>query len=951
MRPIRLTLQGFESYKDKTVIDFTKLPEKGLFLITGDTGSGKTSIFDAIVYALFDVSNANDKDDPRNNTNLRSDFADENIPTYVEFEFQNNGKTYRVRRDLEYVRNKQRGPGTTVQAAQAVLEFVDDAGKKPPVTGIKNVTDVVKKILGLDRNQFCQIDMIEQGKFEKLLTSEEKDKQVIFRTLFNTQNYMLFQCRINEMANESEKNVNATSEKIVSLFNDIDIGENDGSEEYAMAKRIKSAAVGDIQSLETLSKYLEKDDSAYASLKDEQRKCVEELTVVSLKIKDAENYNNTIKHIQGNEDKLKNFEADLKVAETRARDIPDLEMTRTSCMEFQVIIENSIPEYESLEKKETELKKKKTDAEDASRRHSEKSEECEKINKDLLSLQSVIDNIRDPQVLISKLDSDIERLRSRIGNLNRFSETNGEYEAESKKLSSYQMNYVSLQKKSNSASSEYASLLSSYNSHIAGVLASSMKIGMPCPVCGSKEHPHPAHLPENAPSETEVNESKMRSDECERKATEAASLASSQNGKVQNILKNLKAIFRDYAKENEDFLNGANADFDSDEDKFDNLSALKLIESEKSKLEKLLAKTKEDLKVQKSNEEKKREAEKKIKSLTEEKEKLEKELSYLLLRKEKLNSEIVVLSKNLKDGKANLQFASLDEAKTHLNNMKQTVDGIDKSIGEINDELNKSRQNVASCNSVIEALKIQLASFKQYDEEALSDEQSKLITRKNSLDDQISKLYNKIENNKKNIGNLRKIVKESEGLRKRANLIRNLADLCQGRRINGNRCSADFESYVQAKYLDRVLKHSNARLRLMTNEKYELCHEKIESGDTSYVLKLFVKDHYTGKTRDVKTLSGGEKFQASLSLALGLADEIQSNSGGLAMETLFIDEGFGTLDANALSKAITILQNLSYNNDKLIGIISHVEELKAKIDDKICVKKDIDGTSHVSYGG
>nr|WP_318711961.1 SMC family ATPase [uncultured Treponema sp.] len=920
MRPLKITITGFESYKDKTEINFEALGNKGLYLISGDTGAGKTTIFDAITFALYGSPSGSE----RSVEMLRSHFADENIPTEVEFEFEANGKKYKVARNPDYERKVFRGSGTTIESASATLTY--ESEKKAPVSGVKAVTEAIENILNLKKDQFCRIAMIAQGGFQKLLLSKKDEKEKIFRELFHTEKYEKLQAILKSEKTTAENNLKDNVKNLSNALARIVVSETDDN--YDKVKEIKLSTYVKDEELKILKDFVHKDEKKVEEIKEELLKLENKIEIANSELQIAETRSNIEKQISASKELLKKKENvfaeacnDLNAAENAAKEVPAMLKNKT-------ILEESLKEYEEIanvqktiddlsdsivfdERKVKVLEKEKVSS----------FEILDEFKKEFSSLKDAGENIVSLNNELEKIFGQQDELKSILSSLKKLNEEKDELCEVQKKSKDANDAFVI-------ANNSYSEIIQLFNLEQAGILAETLKEGIPCPVCGSIEHPNPASKSEKAPSQKEIEKAKKDVEILQGKASELSLDAREKKTVVEK---------------NEESLNGLlKKSFDDLTVNDDDVSGK--VEAKIHELSMKSKEIKERLSKEMNDKSRREELDEKIPELEKE---IDLQFDAISKLKEQISAEKSSLEseeKNLSKKKEKLSYDSLDSAKNELKKLND-------KILKLNDALEKSRKvksdcenDIAGINGTIIGLEEQLGKTNAVDMDKVSRKKSELQKTKEQFEDIRDSLTERKGVNTESVKNIEGLLPKISEANDSFNMISALYEVASGS-SRGKTGKPSLENYVQMKCLDQINRRANLRLKTMTDNKFEL-RRKIEEDGSELGLDLNVKDFYTGRERQVQTLSGGEQFQASLSLALGLADEIQANAGGINLDAMFIDEGFGTLDGDTLNKAMKALEDLSQGN-KLVGIISHVDELESRIPKKIHVKKDDAGVSHV----
>ena len=910
MRPLLLVMSAFGPYAAEEKIDFTVFGRQGLYLISGDTGAGKTTIFDAITYALYGQPSGTKRDGEM----FRSKYAEASTPTFVSLEFEYDGKTYVIRRNPEYLRPKERGEGTTLQSADATL-FLPDGNV---VTGTKNVNARITEILGIDKMQFSQIAMIAQGDFMKLLFSKTDDRQKIFRKIFKTDLFVKLQEALKKNANEIAGQCRAERAGIDQYIDGIECADDSGFRSMTAEAKARRVSIEDV--LDMLKSIIEEDNAAIEGYTAEKTACENSSREKEMLVRKQEEYDKACTRLK--EDTLR-----IEQEGTRLVDLEkSLEEKRALISEAEEMAkeigrtEGMMPRYGQAEALKKEVKEI-TDKISSNLQNLERTESAvadlsnalETLKNELASLENIgeelLKSMQAKEVLI-KRKNDLDALEKTIGSL----------EEKTGVLARYQQALKVRMQERDAAVAEYLAGNSLFMSEQAGILAIDLKEGMPCPVCGSMEHPSKAQLSENVPSQQEVKALKEKADALEDKVNRGFSLCSEQKAKVEAEHDALKTRLSEtmgtdeYTPEVSAEVEKAKSYVRKSITETDGLIAvLKRKNERKAELSRLIPETAGKIDQEKG----------KILTLSASDSAMKAESSAKTLQIEEIIKE--------------LQFKTKEEASAHIRALSVRREQILSDISKAENEVSTCKESIASLKAGIDAVRTQVAEIISIDKEAVIVEKEAADARAAVLDAQIRHTFARIRSNSTILEN---IIRRSDNL---MSLEKELAwKSALSKTANGDLEGKEkvmLETYVLMEYFDRVIARANTRFMSLSGGQYELKRRENASNNKSQSgLELNVIDHYNGSERMVESLSGGEQFKASLSLALGLSDEIQSSAGGIRLDTMFVDEGFGSLDEESLRLAMNTLGSLTEGN-RLIGIISHVPALK-EIDRQILVKKD-----------
>ena len=935
MRPTRLVISAFGPYAEKTVIELDKLGTSGLFLISGDTGAGKTTIFDAISFALFGTASGSSR-------NASGDYAKHfrclnatpDTPTFVDLTFAYAGREYRVVRNPEYERPKMRGEGMTKESASATFYYPEGSGKVGPasrtVSGDTAVTNAVRDIIRVNAEQFSQIAMIAQGDFLKLLLTTTDERIDIFRQLFKTDKFEKLQDAIKKQSLEL-KNMCGESESLACVA----VSHVSCDEKSAFAANIESAKnlaterrIADWgEFCDLLEKVVNEDSASVDTMKNGLDGYAARMTAMNQELGKAKNIENARKSL---DEAKKNHAERLPDLEPLTAALTAAEARRPECEKLQeevTTLRNSLPEYGQLEEARSNIKVKERELARAKESLESRKVDFEKRNSEIQKLEEEFKGLSDAGENKAKLDAQQETLETRKKQLVQVGGTVKELDDAEEALRIAQKEYLDADEKYRQSNEIYEAKNRAFLNEQAGILAETLEEGAPCPVCGSTAHPHKACKSVEAPSQAELEELKRNVakllEAWNTKAGKASKAKAARDAKREELEKKLAELFGECTVE--ECKEKIRAEFDSVRTQ---LQALK----EKLDGENKRAARKEEL-------------EKALPEMREQHEKNRGEIDTLTNKISAAEAELDVLKKNAGDAAKKLPYAGKADAEKVIREKQDAVAAFQDGIKQATDKLNECKENLKELEGQVKSLEGQLKDAPQYNLEELESKCKAISDEQQALTGSWKTVSGRLEQNRRALTEIRGVAEKLGTLLKKRAWVDNLSDT-----VNGTLSGKDkmmLETYVQGAYLDRILRKANTRFLRLSNGKYELVRREQASNKRSQSgLDLNVIDHTCGKQREVKTLSGGESFLASLSLALGLADEVQSSAGGIELDTMFIDEGFGSLDEEILRVAIDTLQNLAGSN-RLVGIISHVEGLENRIDKNVRVQKDANNICRV----
>lgn len=917
MKPIKLTVSAFGPYAGTVELPLDKLGDSGLYLITGDTGAGKTTIFDAITFALYGEASGDNRDPSM----LRSMYATPETPTEVELTFAYGGKLYTVKRNPEYQRPKAKGEGFTTRKAEAELHCPDGR----VVTKVKDVNEAIRDILGIDRNQFSQIAMIAQGDFLKLLLADTKDRQTIFRKIFKTGYYQTLQERLKaesgRLGRECEEAMRSVKQYVSgTLCEETDVL-------HLELDKAKTSDMPTERVLEILAEIVTRDRTQQAKLAAENDEIKQQLEVIhnrlgaAKKLQDAEKQlaaakrayvDKSIELVKKNEalqaENGKQPEDEQLAAESAALkakmggyDVYDTKLRESTALEGQI--------------------QKGTAAYDTSCAQEKSTQE------QLGQLKEELNSLGDAGAKREKLYANRESVKRRQSELQELQQQVKLFRKQQDELAAAQAEYFTTLRYAQRTAEAYQTKYTAFLNEQAGVLAQTLEAGKPCPVCGALEHPRPACKSELAPTQAELTQLKKKADTAQQAAAKASETAGQLKGMTDAKASELEKKRRDLLTD---------CDISQADDRV--VEELRAVAEEMRLLESDIA-----------NEERKVQRKEQLSRTIPEKERLlaalqqrlaesSKNLAAAKGHSEALKQEIAQLVKEL-------PYADKREALKQLDEIDKKRIALRMALAQADTAFRTCEKEVAALEGSIAQLEQQLQNAEPIQVEEETAKQVQLDERQKELAIKLQTLHTRLSVNETAIQNITEITAGLMEKEKQWAWVRALSNTANGN-VSGKE-KIMLETYIQMAYFDRIIERANVRLMVMTGGQYELKRRQAAENNRSQSgLELDVLDHYNGTMRSVKTLSGGESFKASLSLALGLSDEIQSSAGGIRLNTMFVDEGFGSLDEESLRQAIRALTELTEGN-RLVGIISHVAELKEKIDKQIVVTKERSGGSRV----
>lgn len=915
MRPLKLTMSAFGCYADKQTIDFETLGNEGLYLITGDTGTGKTTIFDAVTFALYGEMSG----DNRKAEMLRSKYAQANAETYVELSFQYHDKVYAIKRNPTYIRAKQRGEGTTEQKADAELHLPDGR----IMTKLREVNAKVEEILGINREQFVQISMIAQGEFLKVLHASTEDRIEIFRKIFYTDAYKAFQDQVRKDTNGLAQDIKEQRRDYDYNLGNIQVDAND----YENTQKLSYAKsglvlVGDV--IEWLTQIISADNEVFAANEKLSDEISGKLAEINQRLGQAERDKKARDALKAAQDRLPSETTALSEAEST------LNVEKAKQSEYEVLktqiaeIEQSLPKYLELQNLIDVIKANE-------KKLSVEMKNANDLQKQQASDTPVLEAAKAELKTLADTDAKTEALRAQQVNLttrqSNLSALGVLFESYSKLLSELKFAQTDYATKSTTAKAkreEYEALNKAYLDEQAGILAVELKDGQPCPVCGSTQHPTPAILSSKAPTKTALNKEKKAAEAVESEMLAASTLASNLNGQSDTKRQEIAATIT--------MLLGG---ISFDDAPMALTSALMAVETELLGIGKQLAKQEKRAARKKELDESIPTSESNLVKVAELLGKA-KELTAALTTQ--IGADYKIRDKQLIE----LKFNSEADAKAELSVLTTKKKDYEEALKAAQSVYETTRIKIDSTETEIQTLKVQLGDSQPLNLDMLKQEKDSTENTLRELSENNHIIGTRKSANQTTLNAISKTAEKITEFEARYKWLKEISDTANGD-ISGKE-KIKLETYIQAAYFNRIISRANLRLLQMSNSQFELKRRDVSGKQGQSGLDLNVIDHYNGTERDAKTLSGGESFIAALSLALGLSDEIQNNAGGIRLDSMFVDEGFDSLDDTKLSQAMQALISISQAN-RLIGVISHVAGLDEKIDRKIVVTKERTGGS------
>lgn len=872
MRPIKLIMQAFNSYGRRQEINFSEFGKEGLFLVTGPTGSGKTTIFDGIMYALYGTACSKD----RSADMIRSLVCSPTAETQVSLVFESGGQTYTIIRSPAYVRPAKKGNGEVTVRASVRLELPDQT----VLTRQAEVESQIRDIIGLDKNQFRQVALLAQGDFRQILTGDTSSRMKILRSLFGTDRYEKLEQKLKDQLSSA---VSEEQGLRASLDTAIQSIEGYSPEVF----ELEAFTVWNQEQKHRLVQ-LKQDHS---SLEQSIQEMVREIGRMEEMKRQYDSFQNAAAQLQIWQPRLKAAELEEKRLEAEKTDMEQCRLKAEKIRQaieagqlkekLKISIMQSTEEIDQTAARLCRLQKELKEAEEQERIQTADLHAAQGLEEK----QKQVAHDRELLARASAAENEKKRLEIKAD------QENTVYQQ------ALQSNIEADQKE------QTARTL--YLEGQAGILAQQLHPDQPCPVCGALHHPHPARLLQETPDASSLEELHQQSVQARSRCDEAFTAL---NSTIQELA------------------------------------------AARSRLQALLTSLPEDLSAENLN---RQQAE--LQNALAARDRLEKSIQTLQQQKQQLLQKQEMLHKHLEEAEKkrsraqgqmlqlSFPYASVQEAEAEKKALMQSIEEYEQKQISVQEEKLEALRQCAQAQGILESCSGQKMEDVSQKLATIRLDKAASESGSRKLAATIQDLESTWKHNQKLEDTIAHYQQQHQKQLEVCTEIRELNNAINGASNMNGQGRMDLETYVQAAYYEQVLEKANLRLLEMTDERYELVRRQEASGNSRIGLDLDILDRYCGKVRPASGLSGGESFMASLALALGLSDAIQQSSGGSALDTLFVDEGFGSLDQEALNNAIHTLNTLA--DSRLVGIISHVESIRQLIPAQISVSQDKNGCS------
>ncbi|MCD7809049.1 MAG: SMC family ATPase [Erysipelotrichaceae bacterium] len=1016
MKIIKLTMNAFMTYKDKTVIDFEQMMDHGLYLISGPTGSGKTTIFDAITFALYGCASGSN----RQQAYFRSDFASAKDETYVEMIFELHQKIYTIKRSPTYMRQGYKTP----KQANATLAYDDII-----IEGIKEVNHKINQLLGVDVHQFKQIVMIAQGEFTKLIYASSEEREKVLRHIFHSDSLVTFEKLLQEETRKYKEAYQLSYQSLSTRFSLLDLGEtfkqdkkdfhpsyieqskeeneklhltlkqyeqdynttkqayDDLSKDYYQQKQNNQNLIELKKTQNTYQKLITQEDSMIILKQDiDKLKIIEKNQPIIMTYRQThKEYNDTKESLHKTMTTLDQLTHDMLQIEQDYQQVPILTKQKDD-------IFLKLNEYKQTKHYQKEYKNLQKQVKDLQLQHDKSIDQLNDQRKKIEKLKHRMDRDQENVDTLPQLQLELQRSEQMVEEKNKTRIAIHDLSQLFDQLTRMQDQHYDLADKYTQKATIYQNLYhkfqqedENYRRQQAGIMALNLKENDPCPVCGSLHHPHLATLSSHVLSASELEELNIKLEKAQADKEEAYQEVLSQNERINelqgsiNALKNQLSIEEELSKQVfiyllSDITNTIKEEEKTYQKRHTDVNYLKRLEKSLKKDKDTLQQYQDELESIRNNI---IQQENQISVNINHIEQLKKQYNHIedkldtiikdyqlqyntlitdIKQKEdnyhQTKQDISLYDNQQKTLSSKLDTLSIqlqDDTKAYNDFISHNFDNEDNYLHYATKQnqlstYEKQYQNYyiqkSSLYDQISQLKIKTKDIQMVD---LSKEELKLQELETIKDEkfkQYNTLHHRYHKNNEHIHALEKEYQSNQEIFDKYTIYQDLYDYTSGK--NSQRLS--FERYVLSFYFEHILEYANVELIKMSQGRFTLHRKVVTKGTKQQGLDLSVMDYETGTMRDIQSLSGGESFKAALSLALGLSEMIQSYAGGIELNTLFIDEGFGSLDSESIDKALSVLMELK-NDNKVIGIISHVDELKERIPTQIVVEKSTQGSS------
>lgn len=918
MRPLQLTLSAFGPYAGHTTVDFERLGDHGLYLITGDTGAGKTTLFDAITFALYGEASGTE----RKSAMMRSKYADPATETFVELTFALRGQTYTIWRAPEYDRPKKRGEGVVRQKADAVLRYPDGRVTASHRDSLREIEDLI----GLTREQFAQIGMIAQGDFKRLLLAGTDERRAILRKLFHTERYDRLQSVLAQRAGALRREAEEADLLLMQDARQLSVPDALAQAFLQAGETDSVAAVP--QMMEVARQGLDLDAQAQARAQQEAAQIEAARKRLGEQIGRAQALQSARESLHAVTEKLEVEAPRAGTLAAQAEAAGEKRAEADALAAQAAALEARMGDYARLKTLAEEAAQAQKDADAADADVKKKAAERDKLREGIGKARALVETLPALSAEQAQAAAAAGDAQAHARQLDRLETLANEREKQAAEAAHAQAEDARAQEEKDGAQRAYAQAEALFFGAQAGLLAAQLEDGKPCPVCGATAHPAPAAMTQDAPTQEELETLRVAREKAEREAVrlhgEAQRAASASEAKAAQTRALADELLEDWQ------MDALPAQAHAARERED--ARMREMQARSAQLAGRIARLENTRSLIPQKEREEAAAEEAVRAQ-------ERRMAELRTRAQERTQQAAQLADTL-------PYPTREAAQAQRTALEKSRSELLAHIERVKKDAQQACDAVTALTARRDELAAQLAQMPQEEAlDALKAKDEALAAQAEAVQRTLRALHARLENNAQTLKRMQTQCAQAEQAHEKSRMLAQLAQTANGQVPGKDKVT--LETFVQMTYFDRVIRRANTRLAQMTGGQYELRRRAQADNLRSQTgLDMEVVDHVNGSSRDVRTLSGGESFKASLALALGLSDEIQSGAGGVRLDSLFVDEGFGSLDEQSLEQAMAVLASLTQGR-RLVGIISHVDALRRRIDKKLIVAKDRTGASRV----
>lgn len=904
MKPLKLTMQAFGPYAGRCELDLSAVTDGGLYLICGDTGAGKTMLFDAIAFALYGEASG----DTRESAMLRSKYAEMGVTTLVEMTFEHRGEICGICREWGRERLKK-GVPTVEKSTEAWLKLPDGR----IVTKQKDVTAAVTELLGLNREQFRRTVMIAQGEFRELLFTDTENRMKVLRRIFKTDLYNTFSEKAKAAASEEKRRTDTLRDRALTSASMIGTAD---AELTAWLEKIPYADAAETEN--ALTAAWNREEAVLKDLDARRELLASELTAVRNLLAKAENDKKNTALLLRSEAALELALKQVEIAAEEEKKTADLPGKAKELREKAAAHHAKADDYRALDGLSESLDQARADL-------TEWDERSERLKKRIVRGEAVIaeleenrETLRNTAALLDTCGPKLQLCRSEMRKNADGLAKSVEYDALRAKIGETEKEYLLAASGLKKQVQEYDAMQMRYLNGLAGTLAASLIDGEPCPVCGSVTHPEPAAQDEMTVTRELLDRCRVQTEKLREGAEKTALTLSSMKTTAARLHEEILAYVEGDAETVVKTLKRRGTQLAEEEIRIlETESAAKKAASELTaadgKLERFRTQTDLDRK---------------------ELDTAEKRIVQLKALCEERENQVSAMAKNL-------IFGSLDELEKEIQRLTDEAKSMESAAEQAVRARTDAEKQAESCRAAVSTLREQLKDSEADRAEELEKQAADTGALLDRVTEQVVSGRASLDRNRLIGESLCAALTECAESEKRLVQLTLISDTANGTLKGKDKIK--LETFWQMRLFDRIIRRANIRLMKMSDGRYELKRRTTADNQREKTgLELDITDHWNGTSRSVKTLSGGESFTASLALALALSDETEAEAGGVHIDAMFIDEGFGSLDEESLDTAMTVLEATA--GERSVGIISHVAELRQRIGKKVLVSRTVSGS-------